>query len=145
LEWELVYVYAQDSANAQLADQVMDSIVVGPFSVGKNTFEFRTKAPKLSEIPAEEIMGVSLLLLSCIYQGQELFQVGYYVYIYEEGQETVPEVAIVDGVEVHDPHRIPKTPKDFNKLMRHILHTKPRLTRFPPKAEDVCSAVAMEM
>jgi histone chaperone ASF1 len=33
----------------------------------------------LSKIPEEDIIGVTVLLLTCSYQGQEFIRVGYYV------------------------------------------------------------------
>ena len=67
-------------------------------------------------------MGVTALLLTCSYNGvQEFFRVGYYV-----------NNAYTDDDLIENPPNVP----DINKLTRHILVEKPRVTKFQIDWED---------
>ncbi|KAJ5155626.1 Histone chaperone asf1 [Penicillium capsulatum] len=76
LEWKLTYV---GSATSSEYDQELDSLLVGPIPVGVNKFIFEADAPNLTHIPASEILGVTVILLTCSYDGREFVRVGYYV------------------------------------------------------------------
>ncbi|PVZ99558.1 hypothetical protein BB558_004486 [Smittium angustum] len=113
LEFKLIYV---GSADDEKLDQELDSILVGPVPVGINRFVFETDPPDISKIPEEELLGVTVVLLTCSYKNKEFVRVGYYVnneYIEEELKENPPEKPIIEKI-----HRI-------------ILADKPRVTRFP--------------
>jgi histone chaperone ASF1 len=72
--------------------------------------------PEPSKIPEEDIIGVTVLLLTCSYMGQEFLRVGYYVsneYVDEPLREEPPAKVIIDRVQ------------------RNILADKPRVTKFP--------------
>ncbi len=78
-------------------------------------FNFECKPPEFSKIPKHEIVGVTAILLTCSYNEQEFFRVGYYInnfYEEQELNENPPDSPILD------------------KLTRHILLEKPRVTRF---------------
>ena len=66
-------------------------------------------------IPTQDIVGVTAILLTCSYNNQEFFRVGYYVNNFYED----PELA-------ENPPNMP----DISKLTRHILTEKPRVTKF---------------
>ncbi|PJF17745.1 hypothetical protein PSACC_02445, partial [Paramicrosporidium saccamoebae] len=73
-------------------------------------------APNPSLIPATDITGVTVVLITCGYRGQEFVRVGYYVnneYEEEELRAEPPAVPVI------------------GKLLRNILADKPRVTRFP--------------
>ncbi|CAM6087192.1 unnamed protein product [Calypogeia fissa] len=113
LEWKLTYV---GSAEDEKFDQVLDSVLVGPISVGKYRFIFEADPPKPEKIPEEDLIGVTVLLLTCSYLGQEFLRVGYYVsndYIDEQLREEPPAEVIID------------------KVQRNILAENPRVTKFP--------------
>lgn len=77
---------------------------------------FQADPPDPSKIPEGDIVGVTVLLLTCSYRGQEFIRVGYYVnneYIDEELREEPPARVQLD------------------KLQRVILADKPRVTKFP--------------
>lgn len=77
---------------------------------------FQADAPDPSRIREEDIMGVTVLLLTCSYVGQEFVRVGYYVnndYESEQLREEPPQKVIID------------------KIQRNILTDKPRVTKFP--------------
>jgi len=73
-------------------------------------------APDPSRIPEEDIIGVTVILITCSYRDAEFVRVGYYV-----NNEYMEE---------YDPDNPPR-PVDINKLQRNILADKPRVTRFP--------------
>ena len=112
LEWKLTYV---GSSRSLEHDQELDSILVGPVPVGINKFVFSADPPSAELIPASELMSVTVILLSCSYDGKEFVRVGYYVnneYDSEELRENPPVKVQVDHI------------------VRNILAEKPRVTRF---------------
>lgn len=113
LEWKLIYV---GSAEDETYDQLLESVLVGPVNVGNYRFVLQADPPDPSKIREEDIIGVTVLLLTCSYLGQEFVRVGYYVNNdYEEEQlreEPPPKVQI-------------------DKVQRNILSDKPRVTKFP--------------
>ncbi|CAG99707.1 nucleosome assembly factor ASF1 [Kluyveromyces lactis] len=112
LEWKLTYVGSSRSLDH---DQELDSILVGPIPVGINKFKFVADAPSPDLIPASELVSVTVILLSCSYNGKEFVRVGYYVnneYDLEELRENPPQKVPIDHV------------------VRNILAEKPRVTRF---------------
>ncbi|KAL8487182.1 hypothetical protein ACS0TY_023279 [Phlomoides rotata] len=113
LEWKLVYV---GSAEDETHDQVLESVLVGPVNVGNYRFVFQADPPDPSKIQEGDIIGVTVLLLTCSYQGQEFVRVGYYVnndYDDEKLKEDPPAKIQID------------------KVQRNILADKPRVTKFP--------------
>ncbi|CAK9206190.1 unnamed protein product [Sphagnum troendelagicum] len=113
LEWKLIYV---GSAEDEKYDQVLESVLVGPVNVGNYRFVFQAEPPEPDKIPEEDIIGVTVLLLTCSYLGQEFIRVGYYVsneYVDENLREDPPA-----KVQVH-------------QVQRNILSDKPRVTKFP--------------
>ncbi|KNC53756.1 histone chaperone [Thecamonas trahens ATCC 50062] len=114
LEWKLVYV---GSAENDSYDQLLDSILVGPIPVGVNRFVFQADAPDPSSIPAADLLGVTVCLLTCSYKDQEFVRVGYYV-----------SNSLADGT---DPETIAAgTQIDPNNIVRSIIADKPRVTTF---------------
>lgn len=72
--------------------------------------------PDPSKIREEDIIGVTVLLLTCSYTGQEFLRVGYYVnndYDDELLREEPPSKVLL------------------GKVQRNILSDKPRVTKFP--------------
>ena len=111
LEWKVIYVgSAEDSA----ADQVLEEVMVGPVPVGINKFVLQAAAPDHSQIPQEDLIGVTVVLVTCSFKDQEFIRIGYYVN--NEYPEYDPE---------HPPAHI-----DATKLYRSILADQPRVTRF---------------
>lgn len=96
-------------------DQELDSLLVGPVPVGINKFVFEADPPSPDLIPASELVSVTVILLSCSYNGKEFVRVGYYVnneYDNEELRENPPSKVAVDHI------------------VRNVLAEKPRVTRF---------------
>jgi histone chaperone ASF1 len=112
LEWKLTYV---GSSRSLEHDQELDSILVGPVPVGINKFLFTADPPSAELIPSNELVSVTVILLSCSYNDREFVRVGYYVnneYDSEELRESPPNKVQVEHV------------------VRNILAEKPRVTRF---------------
>ncbi|KAJ8550044.1 hypothetical protein K7X08_033751 [Anisodus acutangulus] len=112
LEWKLIYV---GSAEDETYDQLLESVFVGPVNVGTYRFVLQADPPDPARIHAEDIIGVTVLLLTCSYVGQEFVRIGYYVnndYDDEKLREQPPQTVLID------------------KIRRNILTDKPRVTKF---------------
>ena len=62
---------------------------------------FQTDPPDAAKIPREDVIGVTVVLLTCYYRNQEFIRVGYYVnneYIEPELKENPPLEANFDKV-----------------------------------------------
>ena len=84
-------------------------------TTGVNSFELEAEAPSPEKIPVEDLLGVTVILLTASYKDAEFIRVGYYVnnaYESEEMRENPPEQVQLD------------------KVKREVLASKPRVTRF---------------
>lgn len=102
-------------------DQELDSLLVGPIPVGVNKFIFEADPPNLRRIPTSEILGVTVILLTCSYDGREFVRVGYYVNNEYDSEELNAE---------------PPAKPDIDRVRRNVLAEKPRVTRFAIKWYD---------
>lgn len=115
------YLCACETDQERLSDQYdqeLDTLLVGPIPIGVNKFIFEADAPDTKRIPDAEVIGVTVVLLSCAYDGREFVRVGYYVnneYDDEQLQADPPAKPIIE------------------KIRRNILAEKPRVTRFAIK------------
>mmetsp|Transcript_161 Transcript_161/g.592 ORF Transcript_161/g.592 Transcript_161/m.592 type:complete len:182 (+) Transcript_161:54-599(+) len=76
LEWKLVYVgSAEDSSH----DQVLVEVLVGPVASGVSKFVLHGNAPNPELVPARDLVGVTVVVLTCAYRSKEFVRVGYYV------------------------------------------------------------------
>ncbi|XP_054317715.1 histone chaperone ASF1B [Pongo pygmaeus] len=112
LEWKIIYV---GSAESEEFDQILDSVLVGPVPAGRHMFIFQADAPNPSLIPETDAVGVTVVLITCTYHGQEFIRVGYYV----NNEYLNPEL-----------RENPPMKPDFSQLQRNILASNPRVTRF---------------
>ncbi|XP_055911042.1 histone chaperone asf1 [Eupeodes corollae] len=118
LEWKMIYV---GSAESEEHDQVLDTIYVGPVPEGRHIFVFQADPPDVTKIPEQDAVGVTIVLLTCSYRGQEFVRVGYFVnndYADPEMRENPPPKPL------------------FDQLTRNILASKPRVTRFKINWDD---------
>jgi len=113
LEWKVVYV---GSAESEEHDQVLEEVMVGPVLVGVNRFVLTSNAPNHLAIPDGDLLGVTVILLSCSYLDNKFLQIGYYVNN--------------DYSEQYDPEN-PPNPIEIQKVFRNILANEPRVTRYP--------------
>ncbi len=94
---------------------------MGPVPEGTHKFLFIADPPDPAKIPAQEVVGVTVILITCSYREQEFIRVGYYVsnqYDDAEMQENPPDKPEMD------------------KLRRNILASNPRVTKFKINWED---------
>ena len=108
LEWKIIYV---GSAESEEYDQVLDTVYVGPVPEGRHKFVFQANPPNPEKIPEADLVGVTVVLLTCSYRGAEFIRIGYYVsndYTEPDLKETNP------------------SPPQWGKLQRNILATNPR-------------------
>lgn len=98
---------------------------MGPIPVGVNKFVFEADPPDTKRIPATDILGVTVILLTCSYADREFVRVGYYV----NNEYTDPSM-----------NEEPPAKPDFDKIRRSILADKPRVTRFQIKWDSEESA-----
>ncbi|XP_063229913.1 histone chaperone asf1-like isoform X2 [Bacillus rossius redtenbacheri] len=124
LEWQMIYV---GSAESETYDQVLDTIYVGPVPEGKHMFIFQADPPDTKKIPVADALGVTVVLITSLYKGQEFVRVGYFI-----NNEYAEQ----------DLRENPPAQPQFNKVVRNILSTKPRVTRFKINWDD--SDMAMQ-
>ena len=113
LTWRIVYI---GQASTDEFDQVLEEAEVDCEQAARMRFELKGHPPAVQKLPAGDIVGVTAILLTCSYNGtHEFFRVGYYVnnaYAEDELNENPPPQPIIE------------------KLTRHILVEKPRVTKF---------------
>jgi len=112
----LVYV---GSAQSEEHDQTLDAVLVGPVAIGRSTFVFKAPAPDAKKIPEKDLMGVTIILLTCHYKEKEFIRVGYYVNNYCEDEEFNKKFKDEDG-------KLTKNPP-LSKIKRNIAGSKPRV------------------
>lgn len=86
------------SANSTEFDQELDELSTGPIPVGVHEFVLEADGPDPTKIPASEIVGVTVVLITCSYRTQEFVRIGYYInneYQDEQLREDPPEQPIV--------------------------------------------------
>ena len=96
-------------------DQELENVMVGPVPVGINKFVLQAPAPSYANIPNQDLIGVTVILVTCSFMEKEFVRIGYYVN--NEYSEPYEEGALPD-------------PVDITKLFRNILADQPRVTRF---------------
>eukprot|EP01122_Echinamoeba_exundans_P015861 TRINITY_DN777_c0_g1_i1.p2 TRINITY_DN777_c0_g1~~TRINITY_DN777_c0_g1_i1.p2 ORF type:complete len:300 (-),score=88.29 TRINITY_DN777_c0_g1_i1:1537-2436(-) len=88
--------------------------MVGPIPRGEMGFVLEAPAPVLTKIPPHELVGVTVLLLTCSYSGREFLRIGFYLHIvyndekyieYRRSVEPPPEEELgdADDEEEEDP------------------------------------------
>lgn len=94
-------------------------------------YSFRNISVSLpNTIPEQDAVGVTIVLLTCSYRGQEFVRVGYFI----NNDYTDPELK-----------EVPPPKPLFDKLTRNILATKPRVTRFKINWDDSSTSTNGEM
>lgn len=95
-----------------------DFATVGPIPAGINAFDFAAPAPAHDLLPStasEEILGVTVIIITASYRDKEFVRVGYYVNTYSEDP-------------AYQQEQLPPT-VEWDKLMRNVLIEKPKVTR----------------
>lgn len=118
------------SAHDASKDQTLDEILVGPIPVGVNKFVLQADAPDPEQLPPDEILGVTVVLVTCSYREREFIRVGYYVNN-EYVDPNPPPVQMGEDGQPLPPPPPPKYPQlDLARVQRQILADKPRVTKF---------------
>jgi len=112
LEFKIIYV---GSAETYEFDQVLDQIVVDAVPQGQFKFMFQADPPDTSKIPADDAVGVTVVLITASYREQEFVRVGYYV---------------TNEYEELELRENPPAEPQFDKLVRAIAANEPRVTKF---------------
>ena len=68
--------------------QELESILVGPIPLGLNKIVFQTDAPNTELIEGKDILGPTVIFLTCSYREQVFIRIGYYV----NNEYDVPEM-----------------------------------------------------
>jgi len=126
LEWKLTYV---GSAETESYDQILDTVLVGPIPEGRHKFVFQADAPDPSKIPQTEVVGVTVILLTCSYRAQQFIKIGWFV----ANEYTDPELK----------ENPPQKPQ-LEQLSRTVLTTDVRVTTFAIKWDDTESTEVVE-
>lgn len=95
--------------------------------MGVNKFVFEADPPDVKRIPDAEILGVTVILLTCAYDGREFVRVGYYVNNEYDSDELNAD---------------PPAKPQVDHIRRNVLAEKPRVTRFAIKWDSEASAPA---
>jgi len=80
-----------------------------------HTPRVQADAPDPSKIPPEDLLGVTVVILSCLYKEKEFVRIGYYVsneYDDPELRDNPPDVV------------------ELERVVRNVLHDKPRVTKY---------------
>jgi histone chaperone ASF1 len=122
LEWKVTYV---GCAESEEHDQVLEEVLVGPVPMGVNKFVLQASPADHTKIPPDDLLGVTVVLLTCSYRDKEFVRVGYYVSnsSLDAKEEINPETNQLESV-------VPVV-TDIRRVQRHLLADKPRVTRFP--------------
>ena len=112
MEFKIIYV---GSAETYEFDQTLDQIVVDAVPQGQFKFMFQADPPETIKIPADDAVGVTVILITASYREQEFVRVGYYV----TNEYEDPEM-----------REIPPAEPQFDKLIRTIASNEPRVTKF---------------
>ena len=136
LEWKIIYV---GSAESEEFDQILDTVYVGPVPEGRHKFVFTADPPNPHKIPVSDVVGVTVILITCAYRGQVSFSIikfskilTFYLTTFPSFFQEFIRVGYYVSNEYNDPE-LQETPPEqpaFDKLTRNILASNPRVTKF---------------
>ena len=112
LDWSVTYV----GSAVKDFDQRLDTVSVGPISVGMSRFLLETPGPDPKKIPADDVLGATICIISCSYREKEFVRVSYWV-------STTYSEPLAEGEE-------PPKPCPPEKVVRTVLADKPRVTKW---------------
>mmetsp|Transcript_23888 Transcript_23888/g.34198 ORF Transcript_23888/g.34198 Transcript_23888/m.34198 type:complete len:257 (-) Transcript_23888:75-845(-) len=112
IEWKVLYV---GNAEDNSGDQILEEVMVGPVPTGINRFILQAEAPQAHLIANSDLIGVTVILITCSFMDHKFVQIGYYVNN--------------EYAEPFEPENYPN-PVILSKLSRNILAGEPRVTRF---------------
>jgi len=147
LEWKVTYV---GSAEDQTRDQVLEEVMVGPVPQGVSKLVLTAEAPSTALILSKDLVGVTVVLITCSYREKEFVRIGYYVnneYYHTNplvappppppqvaGMEVGTEGAVAGPQPVGDEELAAMLAEgrtiDPANVYRNIMSEQPRVTRF---------------
>lgn len=86
MEWKVIYIGSPQNTTY---DQELESVLVGPVSLGQSMFVLEADAPDIKKIPPNDLFGITAILITCLYKEQEFIRVGYYVKVDYADQELI--------------------------------------------------------
>lgn len=132
LEWKLIYVGSGFPNDVEL-----DSLLVGPIPTGINKFVFTADAIDVTQMRPDDVLGVSVILLTASYDDREFVRVGFY----SNNEYTDAELRakydalLATGTEEERAAYKFEGVKNV-EVQRNILTAKPRVTRFNIKWDN---------
>ena len=89
-----------------------------PVPVGECQFVFEAPAPNPASLPPQELVGVTVVLITCSYEGKEFVRVGYYVNndFFDPALREAPPTAV--------------PPAELVTMLHRTILDKPRVTRY---------------
>ena len=118
LIWRVIYVGCSYDEGS---DQLLEDIEMPINQTGPMKFRIETGAPDVSKIRHEDLIGVTAILITCSYNNNEFFRVGYYVKVLYAND---------------DMNETPPSPPQLDQLGRVVLVSEPRVTNFPIEWDD---------
>ena len=73
-------MYVGNAENSS-GDQELEDVLVGPVPIGINRFILEADPPDYQKIANNDLIGVTVILITCSYMENEFVQIGYYVSI----------------------------------------------------------------
>ena len=108
--------------------QELEAVFVGPIpQAGLHRIVFQADAPNTELIEDTDILGSTVIFLTCSYLGQRFIKIGYYV----NNEYDLPEM-----------NETPPAAVDIARVMRSILADSPRVTRWSDINWDQDAAAA---
>eukprot|EP01045_Picozoa_sp_COSAG04_P000483 COSAG04_NODE_11_length_42922_cov_38.819700_19_plen_151_part_00 len=108
--------------------QELEAVFVGPIpQAGLHKIVFQADAPNTELIEDTDILGSTVIFLTCSYLGQRFIKIGYYV----NNEYDLPEM-----------NENPPAVVDIARVMRNILADSPRVTRWSDINWDLDAAAA---
>ncbi|SGZ04793.1 BQ5605_C032g11089 [Microbotryum silenes-dioicae] len=159
LEWKLIYVGSAESESFDqeldtcmvgpvpvgvnsfefeplhsIASQVCVKAIgacVHHLSLFISAHHLQAAAPSPSRIPPSDLIGVTVILLTCAYAEQEFVRIGYYVNTeYGDAELKAQYDASLEEDALRKCSMAPDPTKYVDKMVRSVLSDKPRVTKF---------------
>ena len=122
---------AADGPAAAVRRQELEAVFVGPIpQAGLHRIVFQADAPNTELIEDTDILGSTVIFLTCSYLGQRFIKIGYYV----NNEYDLPEM-----------NETPPAAVDIARVMRSILADSPRVTRWSDINWDLDAAPMQPM
>jgi len=130
LRWRVIWV---GPAEDESKDQELEDLLVGPVQGGVSRFVLETQPLDVSMTPANELLGPTVVLVTCSYRDKKFIQVGYYVNVCGSYEEAMSPGNTTLLNQDDDELMESANPAQF---WRSILTNEPRVSEFPILWDD---------